>query len=374
MTSNDGSFQFLNVEVRGSSAYLNVESIGKFDGFRRFGILDGRSNYTVISLIDKISSGRVSAQERVVVDDINSNAVITLPANGIVNSSGQTYTGDYNVFLSWINPEFQDLNLRMVGDLSAIDADGELVGLSTFGMLQVELEAIDGSDLNLAEGSSAILEFPLSQQLSVNAPLEIPLWNYDEENGYWLEEGSAFLDDNMYVGEVSHFSTWNVDIKVDPVDICGSIVSGNIEDDLPYFQLELSGNNFQGVGGWLCDDGSFRFLNVPSDQSVTLEVFNYCNEVIETIELGPYDSGKVTLEPIVIDDDVDINIVQVSGNAIDCNDLALTAGVVVIDLDVSTYSFPINPDGSFNVRFPTCGEFQATLQVFNTLDLTASVL
>jgi len=372
MTDDKGDFRFLNVEVKGGSAYLSVNSSGKFDGFRRVALLEGRINYTRILLKEKVSLGKLSASQGGELSDIN-GAVISLPANGIVNATGQSYSGEYNVFMSWIDPTSEDLNLRMVGDLSAIDSEGELAGLSTYGMLQVELEATDGSELNLSEGSTAVLEFPVPQSIRANAPKEIPLWNYNEANGYWVEEGSAVLDGDRYVGEVSHFSTWNVDVKIDPVDICGSIVTSNFTKGLSFFQVRLDGDSFQGTGGWLCDDGSFRFINVPSGEVLTLEILNYCGEIIETINLGPYEPGKIELDPIIISNDTEITFVNLTGNAIDCSDLPLTEGLVIINLENNSYIFPVYTDGRFDIDFPTCGEYEGTVQIFNTIDFTASI-
>lgn len=372
LTDEKGDFQFFNIAVKGGSAYLSVTSAGKFDGFRRLGLIEKRINYTKILLKDKISLGTLSAEQGGVLND-NTGAVISLPANGIVDAAGQSYSGDYDVFLSWIDPTSDDLNLRMVGDLSAIDSEGELVGLSTYGMLQVELEAADGSELNIAEGNTAILEFPVPQSLRTSAPAIIPLWNYDESNGYWVEEGSATLDGDKYVGEVSHFSTWNVDVIIDPVEICGSIVTLEFTKRLSYFQVRLGGDSFSALGGWLCDDGSFRFINVPSREILTLEVLNYCGELIESISLGPYEPGKIELGPIIVNGNIDITFINLTGNATDCDNEALTEGMVIINLQNDSYFFPIESDGSFDVNFPTCGAFEGTVQILNTGNTLASV-
>ena len=379
-TDDKGDFSFRDIELRGGSALLSVTSPGKFDGFRRMGVVAERTNYTRIQLREKAMLGTVSAADGGTLTH-GSGAVITLPVDGIVNDAGQVHAEDYQVFMSWIDPTSPDLNMTMMGDLSAIDAEGELVGLSTFGMLQVELEAGDGTPLNLREGTTAALEFPLPDALRSTAPATIPLWSYNEEDGYWVEEGSASLQGDRYVGEVSHFSTWNVDVKIDPVDLCGSIniiardqvTNQDVELDLPYFQVRLSGETFQGVGGWLCEDGSFRFINVPSGQALTLEILDYCGELVETIERGPFETGKVELEPISLAAPSDFTFVEATGSAIDCDNNPLTEGLVVLTLAFDVFTFPLNSDGSFSVALPVCGDFEGTVQVINTVDLTASI-
>ena len=155
-SDDKGNFQFLNVVVEGDSGFLSVSSEGRFDGFRRFGLLEGRVNYTQIQLKEKQLLGSLDSQQEGVLTDI-SGATINLPANGIVDDTGQLYSGDYNVFMSWIDPSSEDLNLSMVGDLSAIDAEGQQVGLSTYGMLHVELETPSGAPLNIGDGNTCLL-------------------------------------------------------------------------------------------------------------------------------------------------------------------------------------------------------------------------
>ena len=373
-TDEKGDFSFFNVDAKGNSAYLSVKSPGKYDGYRRMGLVAGRNNYTRIQLRDKLSIGSLSAMQGGELSH-DSGARISLPAGGIVQADDSFYSGEYEIYMSWIDPIGDDLNMTMMGDLSAINAENNLVGLSTFGMLQVELEAPDGSSLNIDNESNAILEFPIPSSLKDSAPSTISLWFYNEVEGYWIEEGSAQLEGDRYVGEVSHFSTWNVDVKIDPVDICGSISVGTLDNqiDLSFYQIKLSGDSFQGVGGWLCDDGSFRFRNVPSSEVLTLDIFDLCEHLVESIEIGTYESEKVELDPIIVDPENPITYVMVTGMAVDCDNLPLTQGVVSFDLEFDTYIFPIASDGSFEAILTTCGEFETHVQVVNTLDFSASV-
>ncbi len=374
ITDEKGNFQFLNVPFSGNTGFLAVTAEGYFDGYRRLGIVENRINYTRVQLRERQSVGNLSTAEGGTLNHA-SGARIDLPVNGIIDVNGMQYTGNYEVYMSWIDPSSKDLNMSMMGDLSAIDAENNLVGLATYGMLQVELESPDGISLNLANQSSATLEFPVPASLIENAPVEIPLWSYSEEEGYWIEEGTALLVGDKYVGEVTHFSTWNVDVKIDPVNICGSIgtIARNQEIDLPYFQVELSGDSFQSVGGWLCNDGSFNFINVPSGESLTLRIKDLCGETVGFLDLGPYESGKVNLDPVILDNDFDISFINLSGASTDCNGAPLTNGIVLIDYDLDVISFPTDENGNFNVTIPTCGVFNGSIQIVNNEDFTSSV-
>lgn len=375
-TDEDGNFQFLDMEIRGNSGYLSISAPGQFDSHKRLSIVQDRINYTRIQLRQKLSLGTINTTQGGTLDH-TSGASIVLPSNGIIKADGTAYFGDYEVYMSWIDPTSEDLNMTMMGDLSAIDSENNLVGLSTYGMLQVELETPDGTPLNLAIQNTATLEFPVPSSLRGNAPATIPLWSYDEAAGYWIEEGSAELIGDEYIGEVTHFSTWNVDVKIDPVNICGRIgtEARDRKIDLSYFQIKLSGASFQGVGGWLCDDGSFSFINVPAGEELTLDVFDFCGELVERIELGPYNTGKVDLDLITLEPENSINFIKVTGMAIDCDSLPLTQGLVSFDLGFNNYIFPVDTDGSFEAVLTTCGEFEASVQVVNTnlSELAASI-
>ena len=182
MSDVDGNFSFQSIENKGTQVFLSASSSGKFTSYRRLALLDGKQNYTSIQLRDKILVGVVSAAEGSTVTD-KSGAQVTLPKDGILDTDGFVYDGDYNIYISWIDPSDNELNETIMGDLSAIDKDGSLVGLSTFGMLQVELESKDGVTLNLSGGATSELKFPVPASLRSKAPVSIPLWFYDETFG-----------------------------------------------------------------------------------------------------------------------------------------------------------------------------------------------
>ncbi len=372
-TDASGSFALNKIVNEGDQAFLAVTYPGKFDGYRRMALLENRNNYTSIQLRDKTLQGAINTEEGGTVTT-TSGATLTLPQEGILDENGNVYNGIYEVYLSWIDPTDPNLNETMMGDLSAIDTDGNLMGLSTFGMLQVELESPQGMALNLSGGATAELSFPVPSELRDLAPATIPLWSYDESAGYWIEEGAADLVGNNYVGTVTHFSTWNVDSKFDPIDLCGdiNIISRGTEVGLAFFEINLSGESFNSVGGWLCEDGSFTFMNVPSGEVFTLEVINYCGEIVETLELGPY-SEDTKLDPITILNNEGLGEVFVQGNALTCDGNPVTNGIISVVFDNRTLHFPVDNNGNFLFAVPTCGNLTGILSILNLDDFSSSI-
>ena len=354
-----GDFRFLDITNEGESAYLTITAEGKFDGFRRLGLVTDRVNFTRIQLQDKTITSQLNTDTEARVT-LSNEAAVTLPENGIVDSQGQSYQGNYNVSFQWIDPTSENLNLNMIGDLSAITNDGESTGLSTYGMLQVELESLDGEPLNLGVDAMATLEFPIPESLKANAPAEIQLWSYDEANGYWIEEGVATNQDDKYITQVSHFSTWNVDVSVESVIICGKLgINTSVDIDAPFLEVALTGESFQSIGGWLSDNGSFRFFNAPADELLTLEIFDFAGELIESIELGPYAPGKIEIGTILLDPADVVDIIEISGSLVDCDGVIIEDGYIAVEYGFDTYLFPLAGNGDFLISLPSVENFQA---------------
>ena len=59
-----------------------------------------------------------------------------------------TYTGNVNVAMTWLDPTAEDLDQRMPGSLLGFDNESTVVSLETFGMIGVELTDDNNNPLN----------------------------------------------------------------------------------------------------------------------------------------------------------------------------------------------------------------------------------
>jgi len=370
-TDNEGYFLWRDVQNKGKSAYLSVEHPGMFGAFRRMSLLENRFNYTEIKMNPKNIIGQINANDGGTLSH-SSSAQITLPAQGIVQENGNLYEGNVAVAMAWIDPSAIDLPQRMVGDLSGIDEDGIKRSLSTFGMLQVELLDDNGNELNIAEGNTATLVFPVPSAMQNAAPQTIPLWSYNEEQGTWIQEGEAYYDNGEYTGTVTHFSSWNVDFFNDPIEITGAVKWSTMGDSLVntgYLMLYVCSDVIGQKGGWLTNDGTFLFYNFPKNEVFDLKIVDRCGETIYQESYGPYtentDLGTITVTP-------DTNYGLASGNAIDCDGNAISDGYVVVSYENLNQLFPLNSDGSFNFTTILCTAETAEVSVVNSVDALIS--
>lgn len=157
---------------------------------------------------------------------------VDLPADGyVVAATGRKYRGIVEAEVFYLSPEAENFtDLMPGGDLAAIDVSSRPQVLLSYGMVNVELSDDNGNRLQIADGENATLSFPTPATMASDAPSSIPLWSFDESTGLWKEEGMARRDGSgNYVGEVEHFTWWNIDYPGDEAWIEGYVTNESHE-------------------------------------------------------------------------------------------------------------------------------------------------
>ena len=116
---------------------------------------------------------------------LSNGAKVEFPTNAVQLANGGTYAGDFDVSMSFMDPEDPNFAFIMPGDMDAIDEDGDLAVLISFGMMNVELTGSAGEELQMASGKEATITVPVPSSMMGNAPNSIPLWWFDEVLGIW---------------------------------------------------------------------------------------------------------------------------------------------------------------------------------------------
>jgi len=143
----------------------------------------------------------------------NTAFTVQLPENSIVDqTTGQAYTGTVKACITSARPGDPLFGERMPGgDFLAINAQGQERVLYSYGFFSCELRGENDQKLNLAPGVKASVAFQIAEDQQTKALPTMPLWHFDEQASIWKEEGTATKQGNTYIGEVSHFSSWNCD-------------------------------------------------------------------------------------------------------------------------------------------------------------------
>jgi len=204
-TDVEGVFRLKGVSAQIGLNYLQASLAGYFTSGKSFHYETGSEVNVIITLAQRVLAGSINAGTGGEVTDTSGLKVLINP-----NSIEGGYQGAVNIYTHFINPTTQQGALEIPG-FDAENDNNQIGVLRSFGMSNIELEDNNGAPLKLAKSATAKLTFPVPNSLLSGADPVIAMWYFDESIGIWKEEGNATLVGGNYVGDVTHFSTWNVD-------------------------------------------------------------------------------------------------------------------------------------------------------------------
>ena len=347
-TDEEGRFIISNEALDRQGTFFTVEADGYFRGSRRIYPRDNSVNYANIQLLSLNDIGSFNAVDGGELEGPD-GLKISFPPNSIQSADGSLSNGQVTVAAKWLDPTADNIGEIMPGDLLGLDSRIEEVALVSYGMMAVELFDESGQNVNIAEGSTATLTFPIPQELIEEAPQEIPLWSFeDEQYGIWAEEGTATLQGNTYVGQVSHFSFWNCDAPFPLVYIEGQLLT---EAGTPLANTSISvladGSNGRRYGK--TDNEGYFAGKMPKDLELVLSIGSDCN--FTDINLGSFSTdtnlGQITLEETG-------STFSITGNIIDCDDDLLVNALIRVDAGNRRTEFYLSGESDFEIGILNC--------------------
>ncbi len=349
LTDSNGVFIIKDATVNERFGYIKASKAGYIHGSRNVVPSDGTNKVTIM-LLDATVIGTVNSGAAGSVSLANGSSV-NFDGN-FIKEDGSDYSGAVNVIVHHLDPADDDMALQRPGMLYAQNTDGAERMLQTLGMLAVELRGSSGEELNLAEGSTSEIKMYVDPSLMPIAPATIPLWYFDETKGYWIEEGEATLQGNMYVGTVAHFSFWNCDIPANAITLCVTAFDGD-NNTLSNLYVSITSATFGARNGYINDSGEVCGF-VPSGETLELAIYNYdyCgNESLHSEIIGPFTSDSNI--SVIVPDNPDIIAETVVGNFNTCDDNAVTDGYVQLKYGSQTFTDIVN-DGTFEINLLRC--------------------
>ncbi|WP_157957338.1 hypothetical protein [Winogradskyella tangerina] len=350
-TDNNGVFIINNATLNERFGYIKAEKTGYIHASRSVVPAEGTNKVTIMML------------EATITGTVNSGASSTVTGNdgssvsfdgNFIKEDGTSYDGSVDVIMHHLDPTDEDMALQMPGMLYAQNEDGAERMLQTLGMLAIELRGTAGEDLNLAEGSTSEIMVPVDASLIPNAPATIPLWYFDEARGYWVEEGVATLQGNMYVGTVSHFSFWNCDIPAEAIVLCVTTTDDNNEP-LGNLQVSITSATFGTTYGYTNENGEVCGY-VPSNEVLELNVYSYniCGtDPLYGQTVGPFTEDSFV--QITINSTPDTITETVTGTFNTCNGDPVSDGYVQLTYGNQTFIDAVS-DGTFEISLIRCDE------------------
>ena len=236
VTNEAGGFNLGELDINGGRSIVKfssdnyftvVRSAESFDADNWNVVLCPRFNYNsyTVSTTFSASTAQVLTADLMTVD--------LSGATGYTNvRNGKTFTGTVKAEMMYLSPENEHFTDMMPGgDLAALREDGSRAQLKSYGMVSVGLYDSNGERLQLKDGSSAKLTFPVPESMKGgDLPASIPLWSFNESTGLWEEEGAAEKMGDVYEGTVKHFSWVNLDWPEEQATIHGYVKNdrGNV--------------------------------------------------------------------------------------------------------------------------------------------------
>ncbi|MEY8847508.1 hypothetical protein AB9K26_01735 [Psychroserpens sp. XS_ASV72] len=346
-TDANGVFSVESASVFEKFAYIKASKDGFIDGSRAIVPSDGINQVTIM-LLDLDTTASINSGETSTVNLPNGAQVVFDGA--FEDAQGNPYSGAVKVTLKHLNPDSNVMEMQMPGMLFAENTNGSARILETYGMIAVEMRSTSDEELNLANGSSAQISIPMPSSVN-NAPNTIPLWYFDDEGGYWKEEGQATLQGNNYVGNVSHFTFWNWDFDYPFVQLCITLtdMDGNV---LPYTALDLYSPALASTGTYGYTNGSgIECGLVPANDELTLTVPAYgCVNNDFSTAIGPFSTDQNITIQVTDADALTTNFIGVFN---DCDGNPITNGYMQLFYNDSTQTIPID-NGIIDLTIDYC--------------------
>jgi len=350
----------ITAPVNSEKASIKISKEGYFDNYPVFYPEKNQAHEIKIQLSTRPMLGSVN----------NGNNVIRLNAHKVdfgtsafTKADGSSYTGVVNVYMDYLDPTDPDLEEFMPGDLVGVNSDNEEMILKSYGMLNVEMEDENGNPLQI--DGEATIKMNIPDNLVGDAPATIPLWYFDEVSGNWIEEGTAVLDGNEYVGSVTHFTLWNCDAPFPIVTIHG-IVNTNVDPRSMVIRVSRDDGD---QATTIPNQRGYFEGKVPKEGAMLLEILSPCGGVVETLSLNNLgtdtDLGEITI-------DLESSTTTISGTAVDCDLNPVIKGYVLVESESTSRQYIDIENGVFSAELLMCSSDPLTIVVFDTHNLKES--
>ena len=365
VTDVNGVFTFSKISMSSRFGFVKVNKSGFFTGSRSIITNPGASNYVSIQLVPRVltASFGAAAGKKVLVK--NGDTADFTGSSFVNASTNAVYTGNVNVYATYLDPTDANLYKYMPGDLRGIGKDGNETALQSYGMLGVELQGDAGEKLQLASGKTAVLTWAIPTALQATAPATIPLWYFNDSSGRWIEEGSAVKVGNSYVGQVGHFSYWNCDAASGTVNFKVHVKDQH-GNPLAYTYIQFQSQVWGTRGGYTDSTGFAQGL-IPRGQSLVMQVVTECGNMLAGANVGPavsdQDLGTVTVT-------IDHADIVVKGTVVDCSLNPVDSGFVSVHIDGLNYNAAV-VKGAFMLPVTRCFS-SSTTALLTPADLKTS--
>ncbi len=333
-TNKYGIYQFKNISLDSRHNNLSITKENYFTNTRTFRSNSSKHINLRSQMISKAYDRSFESSSGGIVSKGQSS--VSFEPNSIVfDGTENEYTGEVQVAMEYISPVELNMYFRMPGDLTAVNNENDIQALNSFGMLAVELRTPSGQALQIMNGKKAEISSKVESSILAQAPESIPLRYFDHDLGLWKEEGSAILEGDTYVGEVSHFTYWNYDDDGPSIILSGRVVDGEGRPISGVHIWVAASDSWGGGHGDAAADGTFSGA-VRANEILNFKILDYngqwpCsfNDPLLEIEIGPF-ASDTDIGDIVLDFEDGASL-KITAGFLSCDGNPITNGAVLVN-------------------------------------------
>lgn len=369
----DGNFHFDKVDVKKEGGDIVIaRGDGFFEGVSHANFTAEGSSFLEVRLMEKGNPDRIDPSSEQVISKTN-GLKITVPQNSIIDADGLVHEGTVQVFSRWIDPTDENVGGIMPGALTATDANGDEKVLATYGMLALDLESEFGEKLELKPGDELTVEMPIPSELEGDAPDEMPLWEYDLEEGKWLEKGVCKKLSSSYICNIPNSGIWNCDVPLEAICLSAKVLNMDLTP-ASFLKVVVEDLTDNFIYWGYTDEEGFFCGSVPEAAPLLMTILDHCDNVLYTAEIGPF-SMDTDLEDIILEDDVSEFQINVMGSMALCQNTGQAIGHLAVRYPGTLTIFPIYETESYDVDIALkCTDFPSIeLTAYSTLEMSSTV-
>jgi len=353
-TKTDGTFSLADIELFEDGTLVTASKQGYFSGSRKFYAEDGHTNFIKIQLVPKDLVESISSNNGGSVSF--GSAEIEFPTGSYINDQNEPFSGELHIYGKWFDPTKKSTFFEMPGDMTGFNSSGELTALSSFGLLRLEINNSDNEVLSLPEGEWATITMKVPPTLLAYAQQTIQLSYFSEKDGFWVEEGTAELNGDSYVGQVRRSGYWNANISFPVVEVSGSItIDGNSANNS---EIKISSIPNGYIAYTTTTAEAFFKSRLPKNTALDFVIINTCDNSEEIITKGPFTETAFNLE---VNYELEVLSAQLDGSISSCETNSNNFVIVDIGATKSLHRPDSNGQFSFPVEIKDCRTKNVTL-------------
>lgn len=303
------------------------------------------NNYSFFNLADLVQNDSIR---------INHNfSKLRMKAN-FTSENGSAFNGEGIFIFNYVSPLGISPYFASNGIRLGQSQQNRRKYVRSYGFVELDFLSTPNYDpinIDLDANNPAFVEIDIREEDLSDAPDEISIWHFDENVGYWKEQGTATKINNTYVAAIPKKGKWNFAVANGYAEACINLQPQNIDSKKPYRLYITSSDSFFRVfydGVVHANDGSVC-IPLPKNESINAYVYAAdlsCQE--QGLHIEPIGTLSDNTNFTISFTDEAVNKVRVTGTITDCSGQPLRNGYVLVPPIENSYFSKVNAFGISN--------------------------